>query len=233
MRKRIIKGVQSINKSKSYIPDESLVSFIQEWLHIHKKRAKLTKEGKDLTSEEKERIKKLDRMKVYHLDNTIFPAMANLVYFFEAVGSSKILSDGFEDDLIELLNPGNIKSAVRMDVNKERFTSSQFRRNNLARLIMAILNVPRSKDGKDPSNFRISLMYQLQNIVGDEMEEMIQKEYSYSQIWISSNEDYNRMKGWLALLARTTEDYNEESNRNLGFLPIGLSNKRGTSQMEF
>lgn len=233
MKRKEIKGAQSINGSKSYIPDESLVSFIQEWLQIHKKRAKLAKEGENITDEEKKRIRELDRMKVYHLDNTIFPAMANLVYFFEAIGSSKILSDGFEDEVIELVSPGNVKSAARMSGDSMRFSSMQFRRNNLARLIIAILNTPRTKEKTSPSKFRISLMYQLQNIIGDEMEAMILDEYSFSQIWKSAIEDYNRMKGWLALLARSTEDYKEESNRNLGFLPIWLSNKAGISQMEF
>ena len=233
MKKKEVKGVQLINGSKSYIPDESLVSFIQEWLQIHKKRAKLAKEGEDITDEEKKRIRELDRMKVYHLDNTIFPAMANLVYFFEAIGSSKVLSEGFEDEVIELVSPGNVKSASRMSGDSMRFSSMQFRRNNLARLIIAILSTPRTKEKTPPSKFRISLMYQLQNIIGDEMEQMILDEYSFSQIWKSAIEDYGRMKGWLALLARSTEDYKEESNRNLGFLPIWLSNKAGISQMEF
>jgi len=233
MKRKEINGVQSIHGSKSYVPDESLVSFIQEWLQIHKKRARLTKEGEDLTNEEKKRIRELDRMKVYHLDNTIFPAMANLVYFFEAIGSSKMLSDGFEDEVIELVSPGNVKSAARMSGNGMRFTSMQFRRNNLARLIISILNTPRTKEKTPPSKFRISLMYQLQNIIGDEMEAMILEEYSFSQIWKSAVEDYQRMMGWLALLARTTDDFKEESNRNLGFLPIWLSNKAGIANMEF
>ncbi len=233
MKKKEIKGVQSINGSKSYIPDESLVSFIQEWLQIHKKRAKLTKEGKEITDDEKKRIRELDRMKVYHLDNTVFPAMANLIYFFEAIGSSKILSDGFEDEVIELVSPGNVKSAARMSADGMRMSSMQFRRNNLARLIISILNTPRTKEKSSLSKFRISLLYQLQNIIGDEMDAMILHEYSYSQIWKSAMDDYGRMKGWIALLARSTEDYKEESNRNMGFLPIWLSNKAAISEMEF
>jgi hypothetical protein len=233
MRKKEIKGVQAIGDTKSYVPDESLVSFIQEWLQIHKKREKLTKKGEELSADEKKRIRELDRMKVYHLDNTIFPAMANLVYFFEAIGSSKILSEGFEDEVIELVSPGNVKSAARMSADGMRMSSMQFNRNNLARLIIAILNTPRSKKPTPLSKFRISLMYQLQNIVGDEMDAMILQEYSYSQIWKSALEDYGRMKGWLALLARSTEDYKDEPTRNLGFLPIWLSNKATISEMEF
>ena len=34
----MIKSVQKIGSEKSYIPDETLVNFIQDWLHIHKKR---------------------------------------------------------------------------------------------------------------------------------------------------------------------------------------------------
>ncbi len=233
MRRKEIKGVQLIDGNKSYIPDELLVSFIQEWLQIHKKRAKLTKEGEDITDEEKKRIRELDRMKVYHLDNTIFPAMANLVYFFEALGSSKILSEGFEDDVIELVSPGNVKSAARSSANSDRYSSMQFQRNNLSRLIIALLKIHRSKGKMTPSKFKIPLMYQLQNIIGDEMEEMILDEYSFSQIWKSALDDYGRMKGWLALLARTSEDFNDEPTRNLGFLPIWLSTKGHIHSIEF
>ena len=74
-------------------------------------------------------------------------------------------------------------------------------------------------------------MYQLQNIIGDEMEQMILQEYSYSQIWKSAVNDYGRMQGWLALLARSTEDYKGEISRNLGFLPIWLSHNAGISKM--
>ena len=77
MKKGIIKGVQKIGDNKSYIPDETLVNFIQDWLHIHKKREQLTKEGKELPSEDKKKLRELDRMKVHYLDNTIFPALAN------------------------------------------------------------------------------------------------------------------------------------------------------------
>lgn len=218
---------QLVNKPKSYIPDESLVSFIQEWLQIHKKRAKLTREGREISDEEKKKIRKLDRMKVHYLDNTIFPAMANLVYFFEAIGSSKMLSDAFEDEVIELVSPGNVKSAAK-SVDGMRFSSSQFERNNLARLIIAILKTPRTKKKSPPSKFRISLMYQLQTIVGDSMDELLMQEYSYSQIWKSAMDDYGKMKGWLALLARSTEDYKRkegEEDRTLGFLPRWVSNK--------
>ena len=78
MKKGIIKGAQSIGADKSYIPDETLVTFFQDWLHIHQKRDKFTKEGKGLSDIDKKKLRELDRRKVYILDNYIFPSLANL-----------------------------------------------------------------------------------------------------------------------------------------------------------
>ena len=61
--------INKIGAVKSYIPDESLVSFVQNWLQLHQKRDVLTKEGKELSREDKAAIRELDRMKVYVLDN--------------------------------------------------------------------------------------------------------------------------------------------------------------------
>jgi len=104
MKKGIIKGAQSIGADKSYIPDETLVTFFQDWLHIHQKRDKLTKEGSELSDIDKKKLRELDRRKVYILDNIIFPSLANLTYFFEAMSSSVRLNNAFEDELKEILD---------------------------------------------------------------------------------------------------------------------------------
>lgn len=225
-----------IGNEKSYIPDETLVNFIQDWLHLHKKRAALTLAGKELSEEEKNRIRELDRMKVYVLDTFIFPAMANLIYFFEATAASQRFSEAFDDDIEELLDPRKVKSAATFGGNRMRFSSMQFRTNNLARLITAMLGIHKNRVGmKQPiTNFRVGLIYQLQNIIGDVMDDLISNEFSFgNQIWKSACEDYDRMMGWLGLLARSVEEHPGEYDRKIGFWPIWLSDKTPTHEIEF
>lgn len=234
MKKVIFKGAQKIWDDKSYIPDETLVTFIQDWLHIHKKREKLAKEGIDLRREEKLRIRELDRRKVYILDNIIFPAFANLTYFLEATASSSLLSSAFSDDLEELLDTRYAREATQFHNTGRRFGSMQFGRNNLARLVSAALTIQLKNypARKTVTDFRLALMYQILNIVGDSMDLLLEHEYSYTQIWNSFWDDYKRMLGWIALLARSAET-STSYTRMLGFEPIWLSNKAGIKELEF
>ncbi len=234
MKKGIIKGVQKIGDEKSYIPDETLVTFIQNWLHIHKKKERLTKDGEELSSKDKKKLRESDRMKVYILDNLVFPAMSNLTYFFEAMSASTKLSNAFEDELKEILDPRKSKSASQLS-DGMRMSSIQFRRNNMSRLVEAMLDIPMKNYtvGKPVGDFRIGLMYQIFNIIGDKMDRLISHEYSMNQIWKSFWEDYQRMQGWLALLVRTSEDEPKEYDRKLGFEPIWNSNKTPNGGWDF
>jgi len=195
----------------------------------------LVKEGRDLSEEDKKKIRESDRMKVYILDKFIFQSMANLIYFFEAIASSRRLSEAFEDEIAELLDPGRAREAAEFSGGGMRFNSMQFRSNNLARLIIAMLSIhqDRSDSRKPTTDFRVGLMYQIQNIIGDMMDSLLSNEFSTNQIWKSAMDDYSRMKGWLALLASSTEDYRGEYDRRIGFSSIWWSNKADIHEIEF
>ena len=235
MKKGIIKGPQVINHEKSYIPDETLVNFIQDWLHIHKKREQLTKEGRELSSEDKKKLRALDKKKVDYIDKTIFPALANLTYFFEAMAASTRLANGFEDELEEILDPRKSKDAAQFSGNLMRMSSMQFRNNNFARLVDAALSIPMKnyERGKPITDFRIGIMYQLLGVIGDYMDTLLSNEYSSSQIWHSFHDDFKRMLGWMALLTRTVKDTPKEYNRKLQFEPIWFSNRSPDGGWDF
>jgi len=235
VKKGLIKGLQKIDGDKSYIPDETLVNFIQDWLHIHKKRERLTKEGKELSTEDKKKLRALDKKKVDYMDNLIFPALANLTYFFEAMAASTRLSNGFEDEVEEVLDPRKSKDAAKFSGNRMRMASFQFKRNNLARLVDAALSIPMKnyERGKPITDFRVGLMYQLLEIIGDNMDRVISNEYSTSQIWHSFHEDFKKMLGWMALLTRTVKDTPKEYDRKLQFEPIWLSHKAPNGGWDF
>ena len=164
----------------------------------------------------------------------IFPALANLTYFFEAMSTSTRLSNAFEDELKEILDPRKSKSASQL-IGGMRMSSIQFQRNNMTRLITAMLDIPMKNYvvGKPVGDFRIGLMYQILNVIGDKMDGLISHEYSMNQIWKSFWDDYQRMQGWLALLTRTCSDEPREYDRKLGFQPIWLSNKAPTGGWDF
>lgn len=227
MKKKIFKGAQKISEEKSYVPDESLVLFVQNWLRMHKKREEVTKEGKELSSNEKQDIRNLDKAKVDILDNVIFPSFANLIYFFEAVAGSNRMFNAFQDELEELLDPRKAKSAAEISGHEMRMSSMQFRRNNLARLVDSALAIPiRNYSNRQAvDDFRIGLMYQLFKIIGDYMDLLLSHEYSTSQIWLSFIDDYKKMQGWLALLSRSVKESPKEFDRKMGFEPIWFSNR--------
>lgn len=234
IKKSKIKGVQKIGGDKSYIPEDTLVNFIQEWLQIHKKRETLTLEGKRLSKSEEERIRELDRMKVHVIDNIIFPAMANLTYFFEAMAASTRMSIAFEDELAEILDARKSKDAAHFS-GEMRFSSIQFRENNFARLVMAMLSIPMKKYPENGSidDFRIGLMYQMVNVIGDSADRLLGQEYRMNRIWKSFWEDYSRMLGWIALLTRSLKEEPREYDRKIGFSSIFLSSKGAINEMDF
>ena len=220
------KQVSKVGEDKCYIPREALVNFVHEWLQLHQKKEVLTKAGKDLSAVDQKRIRELDRMKVYVLDTVIFPAMADLTYFFESLSVSQKLSEAFDDDVAELLDPRNAAKAAKFSGNNMRFSCRQFRDNNLARLVMSMLRIhgKKPKNGESTMDFRVGLMYQLLNIVGDMMDGLISDQYSFgNQIWKSAYEDYSRMMGWMALLAGLGEEQPKEYDRKIGFSPVWYS----------
>jgi len=235
MKVKKVRQMNNIGTDKSYIPDAVLADFFRDWLHLHKKKTKLAKEGRDISDSEKREVRNLDRRKVYILDNIVFPSMTNLIYFFEVIATSQRLAGSFEDEIAELLDPRESKEGAQVSGRGERFTSMQFRQNNLSRLIMAMLSIPKNKvQSRKPTNdFRIGLMYQIQTIVGDKMEELIMNEFFINQVWKSAVDDYQRIIGWLALLSRSTEVHPTEYDRKIGFLPIGLSNNARIFESEF
>jgi len=234
MKKRVFKRSEKIDGSKSYIPDENLVGFLQDWLLIHQKKEQFTKDGKSLSKEDQLKIRALDKQKVDILDNMIFPALANLTYFFEAMAVSSRFSDAFADELEELLDPRKSKMMASAG-GSMRMSSISFRRNNFARLIDAALDIKFEKfpDRNPVNDFRVGIMYQILNIVGDYMDRILSHEYSGNQIWKSFMDDYRRMQGWVALTTRAMEESPKEYDRKLGFEAIWFGNKSPNGGWKF
>jgi hypothetical protein len=91
------------NKIKDYVPHGELIDYIHKRLKLSKEMETTLTEEREFSSEMNRQDKSLRTKKVRILDEIIFPAMADLVFFFEAVNKEKDLQDIFRNDIEDLL----------------------------------------------------------------------------------------------------------------------------------
>jgi hypothetical protein len=86
-------------------PHGLLRRYMWEKLQLEKKKDQATKAGKDLSNEDSKRLNAIRNDKKRILENVIFPAMANLIFFFESIDQEPVLWKAFndEDDVQDLL----------------------------------------------------------------------------------------------------------------------------------
>jgi hypothetical protein len=86
-------------------PDGLLKRYMWEKLQLEKKNHQATTGGKDLSEEDLKRYEAIRTDKKRILENVIFPAMANLIFFFESIDQEPILLKVFKenDDVEDLL----------------------------------------------------------------------------------------------------------------------------------
>jgi hypothetical protein len=177
--------------SNGYIPNKSLVKFLEEKLHYEKQR-KLKLAGERLSRNEEKKGQELKRMKNYILNKHIFQSMANLVTFFEYISKNQELQKVFDDDIYELLLGGNVNSSDNLVVYR-RLVESTIRwdwKNN-------------------PHNFRLTLLYTLQNIIFQNFpfiinSVMMEETYS-SEMGNVVRQDLSRAYLWAKILASKVE----------------------------
>ena len=220
-----------INLPKYYNPDPMLVEWFRKRLALEEKRSKFSKEeakaGKKLSNTFYKELKESGARKSEVLDKKIFQSMANLIYFFECIEITPKMRTIFEKDIIKLLDLKKTRDsaeAVGRGMDPWAYT---FRENNLARLISNI--VSQDIDNKDRIDFRIAILYQLQLIINDKVKRLMKNEFGFGgQIAKSSKEDFDNAAGWLAMMVKSIpDDFEEDYNRDIGFLPIFLTSKGG------
>src|SRR5262245_37848318 len=100
-------------KTPNYIdPDEDVIAYFRRKLDIMGKTDIFRKAGgKKLPPDIDSQAKKINGKKVEILNKYIFPAMANLDFFFSTIAVYPMFQEVFEDDIKDLLgirryNPG-------------------------------------------------------------------------------------------------------------------------------
>jgi len=127
---------------------------MRQKLQLEKKKAQATMGGKDLSDEDLKRYDAIRNDKKRILENVIFPAMANLIFFFESIDQEPVLWETFKDDVEELL--GIKRNGPSVD-NYGKFFISLFR---------SILGTNSTYNKED---FRLALMHQALKIINTRM----------------------------------------------------------------
>src|SRR6478736_5661636 len=191
---------QSIsNRTKSYPLDAKLIKYMHEKSQLQQKKEKINAAGKKkLSKEDREKLEgietrltslKNDKTRILH--KIIFPSMANLCFFFEAVAQSPQLQENFASDIIQLLG-------IRRNSPSEDNYAFMFRR-----LIWSIFfpSEPREND------FTLKLANQLQQIIYVKMKRPLYeffKENSEPKNMVLL--DIERVKAWTELISQTVND---------------------------
>jgi len=232
--------VDDESSQKYYNPDARLVDWFAKRLILEQERKRSKGKGKTRDKPSNRIYKELKdsgARKAEILDKIIFPAMTDLIYFFEAIEMSPTLKNLFEKDVKKLLDTRFSKRSAEFPNLSMRFsTSIQFKNNNLFRLLSNALSLDFGESGieHDTRNFRLGLLYQIQGLILDIMDGVFSKEYDFhSQISKSALQDYNRAVGWLAFIAKSVSDEKiEQYDKSIGFMPITYSNKGNLSTLK-
>jgi hypothetical protein len=144
------------NIKNRYKPDPKIKDYIRERIELNQKLKEKTRS--QFSNKEQNFEDKVRQDKKRLLDNIIFPSMANLVVFFEALATNSEVRELFEDDIKELF--GYIREP--RDENKEDENSYNVRLYIIRRLIDSLLTWDVEKD---PDNFRLDLISGLQQII--------------------------------------------------------------------
>jgi hypothetical protein len=123
---------------KSYTPNKDLVNFLRTQLH---RREEIQADREPSEDDRRKRNNELDRLKVYYLDKHIFPALANLAFFFEATAKHPELDDLYRNDIKDLLG---IRRKKPSDKSKPK-PSCGFMFSDLLRNILKVSGSPFEK----------------------------------------------------------------------------------------
>jgi len=197
---------------KSCLPDADIRTYMVAKLAYQRLLAKELA-GEDLTDDEQELKAKdgtLRSRKVAILDNFIFPAMANLTFFFESVARHRELQEVFDNDIKELLG-------VRTAGGAKRSPGFMFRR--LVDSMVTLDNKARIPDERDFKNYRIRLLNILQQILESEVQHNIPDDMSLGAERAIMN-DMNRAAAWTSTLALRVPVERHKPVRTFDFKPV-------------
>jgi hypothetical protein len=187
---------------------------------------KLDAAGK-ITLEERHYLEKdgslrADKVKLLH--EIIFPAMANLTFFFESVARHPELQEVFDRDIKDLFGVHRNIPPEKIHVDRPKY-ASMFER--LIDSMVTYDSKARPRELRDRKNFRIRLLSILQRIVSIEVQHNMPDDFSL-EAERTILMDMGRAEGWTATLGMRVPDFSPDEikagknqpHRTFDFEPI-------------
>ena len=207
---------KSENDYKKITPNKRLREFITQYIEINEKKESLKVRGQEITDNDKQTLKNLSRKKVDILDTVVFPALADLTYFFEATAANPTMEKAFRKDLIEILDTRKGEHIINVG-GSSALKWPLFKRNNFARLVRAALNIGHNPNVAELDDFRLMIMYHIMETIGDRMGRIIS--FHRRNMHDMYMEDYKRMRTWFAMMGESAVNPEDKGrySRMLGF----------------
>lgn len=211
----------------SYLPDQSLVHYFHNLLHLLEVKKKADagerqvqgKYSKDIIKED-QRLRTQKSRKI--LPEIVFPSMANLIFFFEVIDEHPELREVFESDVKELLG------VRRLDPNLGNCGTI------LKRLVGSIIS---ANKGFDPTDFRVKLMHELHKLIESKMQRMLDSIFwtgssdkrvgaDEGQISNLVGQDLGRALSWTGIMSSKVNDEYEKEYQILSKVESILKKKK-------
>jgi hypothetical protein len=199
-----------VEGQKSFDPDSRLIQYMQERLQLSVEMEKLDAAGEEFSSEINTKDRGLRTKKTRVLDQIVFPAMANLIYFFKSIAVHPELQTIFENDIKDLLG-------IRRDDPQKH--DSGFLFYDLLDYIIIGSKEGRYSDKRDDRvDFRLILNDQAQKIVAYKM-----KQSSVSILKMGGpraviNRHFDNVWAWTEMLSQIAmHKVNDKSRPNRTF----------------
>jgi hypothetical protein len=193
----------SNKKPHCYPPDARLSRYMTQKL-IYQQALEKKEAGETLSEKEMEAVKNegsLRSTKSQVLDEIIFPAMANLTFFFESVARNPELQIPFEDDIKELLGVKRMNADSKSSKERKRY-GFMFRRLVDSMVTHDLKAKPRIERRPD---YRGKLLHIMQDIVQTEVQHHLPDDLSLDAQMVIL-QDAHRVSAWTATIAQRIQD---------------------------
>jgi hypothetical protein len=215
-----------------YNPHEGLVALLKKQLDMRNE----VQAGRESPGDDKKKRNEIDRLKVYYLNKHIFPAMANLAFFFGAITKHPELEKIYEDDIKDLLG---IRRKKPSDKSKPKPLCG-FMFSDLLRNILKVSGSPFEKR-EIMKDYSLILNHRAEEIVRMKVRRSLPSgqyskggilaggQYSKSAMMKTTDEanvhgvilsDFDRALAWTGMLASRVDnsiDDDEEPGRTFDF----------------
>jgi hypothetical protein len=193
--------------TKGYWPHKALIDYTRRRLKLDETMKKVHEAGEEFSVEINRQDKSLRTEKVRILHEIVFPAMADLVFFFEAIARNENLQSRFKSDVEDLLGI--------------KYNESQMYGFMFSRLLRSILTIGAAEaeetTAKSKYDFQLRLNHILQGIVLDKVRQYLPDIFQLQEAQIAVKDDIRRAWAWTGTLAYNITERKEAPHRTFNF----------------